>query len=138
MHTAIAAIKTGMVVYGSVINNRAVDISIVHYSCINVYYGSIIAEMVTFPAAANKTVAAVSIPIVNAAVKTDMRTPVTPMEAIITARVSPPGGCPKQAGLWWCSPIAGHPVIAIRIIIRPITGHPQVSINGACGLIING
>ncbi len=119
------AVKAVMVVYSGVVNNGLVDISIMNYCCIYINYCSIVTETVTNPVAASEAYAAVTITVINSAIKAYMRTPVTGVKAIITPGKSPVSGCPKQPWVWRSRPIAGHPIVAaIVVIVGPITGYP--------------
>jgi hypothetical protein len=79
---------------GVPVNYSTVYIRIVNYSSVNVHYSGIITETVSAPAAAGKAYAKVPVPIVYAAIKPNMRPPVTLVKYINAAIVSPIAGGP--------------------------------------------
>src|SRR6266436_6946626 len=71
--------------------HRAIDISVMNDAGVHVRHGGIVTERVSFPAAAPVTVSGVAKAVVNAAVKTDSRTPVALIKSINTVAPAPPG-----------------------------------------------
>lgn len=76
-HPAGPVITNMVINDGSVINYRAVNIGIMHYRRIYINNRGIIAEMIALPTAAGKAYSKKSAAIVYAAVKANMRPPVT-------------------------------------------------------------
>jgi hypothetical protein len=66
-----------------------VDIYIMNNCAIYIDDGRIIPERISLPSAAAETGAIITVTIVYAAIKTDMRSPVTMMKTIITTGISP-------------------------------------------------
>ena len=119
---APSAIIANMV--GSIVNNRSVNIGVVDNSTINIYYCCVITETVSAPAASVKSVTPIAVTIVNATIKTYMRSPVTCVKTIIAIIITPIWRSPVQTRIRWCYPNPRYPIIAIIIIIGPIAGLP--------------
>src|SRR6266478_4286370 len=76
--------------------HRAIDIGVMNDAGVHVRHGGVVTERVSFPVAAPVAVSGVAIAVVNAAVKTDSRTPVALIKSINTVAPSPPRRGPKQ------------------------------------------
>ena len=87
-YTASSAI-IAYAVAGPVINYRAVNISIMDNRGVHMYYSRIIAETISLPSAPGKTGTEVAITIVDAAIKANMRPPVTLVVYINAAIIAP-------------------------------------------------
>jgi len=74
--------------------------------------------------AAGKADAAVSVTIIDPAIISNVRPPITIMEAIVTAGITPITWRPIISYLGRSYPNAGHPIIAVDIVVCPITGLP--------------
>jgi hypothetical protein len=84
-----------MVVNGGVVNYYGtVNISVVYYGGIYICNGRVVTKTAAFPAASIITKAPVPKTIVYAAIKAYVRTPITGMEYIITAFITPVTGRP--------------------------------------------
>jgi len=136
IYAATATVKAPAVV---IINyHRTVDISIVDNGPVYVYHRGIVAKLVAFPPATAIAITAIAVTIVNAAVKTNMRAPITNVKSVESAGITPVSGCPVQTGIWRGNPHAWYPVVTIFIIvISPIAWLPYITIGRAFGLHIN-
>ena len=113
----------------------AVDVR--HVCDIHVHDGTVVEEGSASPFAATKAYAAIAEAVVDAAVETNVRSPVTAMPAIEAAFKSPVAGSPKHAD-GPNDPSARDPVIAVVITPRPVTGRPKIASTGTDGLRVNG
>lgn len=76
-------IKTCMPVGSiTIIYDSSVDISIMDHRSVYIYNGSIIPEVVSIPSSAAKTIAAITIAIVNTSVETYAGAPVTVVKSV--------------------------------------------------------
>jgi hypothetical protein len=78
----------------TIIDNSTVDISIMNHRSVYIYNGSVIHEVVPLPSSAAKTVAAITIAIINAAIKANAGAPVATVESVRTAFITPITGRP--------------------------------------------
>src|ERR1700678_2699066 len=108
-------------------NGAAVNVSHVD---VHVHHRAVVKESATPPLAAGETYAAISEAIVNAAVESDMRSPIARMPAIKPAGKSPVARSPKHADRR-NHPCAGNPVIAAVIIPSPIPRGPEIARAGS-------
>lgn len=83
------AIEAGAIIRPVVIHIPAIDIGIMYNCCIDVHNSSIVAEVVILPPAAIEAGTTVSIPIVHAAIVSDIPSPITMMKTVITSGESP-------------------------------------------------
>ena len=104
-------------------NDRIVDIYVMNNCTIYIHHGRVIPERISLPSASTESGPIITITIIYAAIKTDMRSPVTGMETIITTGISPISGCPQESGLWWKNPYTRYPEISV-IGISPISRYP--------------
>lgn len=94
-YAIMATIKAYTIIYYRVsLYYRPVNVSIMNKSPVNIYYRSIITEMVTVPASTGKPNAEKSAAVIYTSVKTYMPTPIAGMKAVISAIITPVTGCP--------------------------------------------
>ena len=98
---------------------------------------SVVIKMIVFPAATFISVTTVSEPVIDPAIISNVRAPITFMEKERTATPTPVSGGPEEADFGCLDPSAGHPVVVVTVPV-PITGRPDVAIPGTEGLLING
>src|SRR5271167_2043664 len=79
---AWAAVEAGPVDRRVVYDHRLVDVRVVNHGGVHVHYRGVIREASTAPFSAHEPHAAVSEPVVHAAIEADMRTPIPGMEHI--------------------------------------------------------
>src|SRR5207249_7039954 len=118
------------------IHHRAIDVRVVNDVGIHMCHSGVVTERVSFPAAAPITVSEVAVTVVNAAIKTDSRSPVALIKEIRAVVPAPPRRCPKQTNRRRGHPDAGDPIV-IRIV-GPVTGSPNVAFDGNGGLLYYG
>src|SRR5260370_13362394 len=78
------------------------------------------------PFPAPKTHARVAVPVINAAVEANMRSPITPVPYVKAIGKSPISRRPKETGFRGQDPRSGHPVIAV-FAIGPISRSPDIT-----------
>lgn len=110
-----------------------VDIAAVH-----VHHRGVVVKTVAAPLAAGKSKAAITTPIVDAAVVSDVPSPVTFMKEETTAFPTPIAGSPEQARSGSRHPRAGNPIVAGLILIEgPVAGGPHEAWFRAGGLLVD-
>src|SRR5580658_9746315 len=90
------------------------------------------------PAAAVIAGADITETIVDAAVETDLRSPVARVPEIGAVRPAPITGRPEKADLGRFNPRTGHPEVSAVVAVAPVAGRPEVAVAGANGLRVNG
>ena len=122
---SIRTVKAGAVnvhiLFDGVINVRVVNDRLVH-----VGHSGVVREPVSIPASAPIAISGVAVTVVNAAVKTDMRSPVTLVKDVRTVVPAPPRRGPKHTDGRGLNPHAGHPIIIA--VIPPISRSPNVAL----------
>ena len=86
----------------------------VHTHRPEIVVGPVVEKCTAAPVAAVVATAEVAEPIVNAAVETNGRTPVTGMEQVDAAVPAPPGRCPEKIERRWGDPGAPDPVVVVQ------------------------
>ena len=109
-----------------------------YYRSVYAYHCRVVTETVSIPSAAAITTTAVAVAVINTAIKTYVRPPVTGMKSVNAAVITPIGRRPVKAGIWRGYPNTRYPVIAaFIIIIGPITGLPYITIYRSFRLLVN-
>jgi hypothetical protein len=103
---------------------------------VNVVHAPVVKVAVALPISAIKTTAGVAKAVIDTAVKSDVRTPVSIVPVIETVVPTPVSGSPKLAD-GGEHPRARDPVVAIIVIPCPITRRPDVSLSGTKRLNVN-
>jgi hypothetical protein len=75
-------------------NHGVVNIGVAYDGMVDINNCGVIPECMAFPSSAIETIAAISIAIIYAAIKTNMESPVSGIKTIYTACKSPVAGCP--------------------------------------------
>jgi hypothetical protein len=104
-------------------------------SYVDAVYRTVVVEVVAVPVAAVKAVACIAEAVINAAVEADVQTPVTVMEAVMSAVPTPVTGRPESAGVGSKHPCSGNPVVSSGSPV-PVTGSPEVVRRRGFGLVI--
>jgi hypothetical protein len=102
---------------------------------VNPVDGAVVIEVVAVPITAVIAVAGIAETIVNAAIETNMKTPVPAVEAVAVVVEAPIAGRPKCAVVGRCAPRTGDPVVSRRSP-APVAGGPEIIGLGSLGLII--
>ena len=118
------------------VDHRAV-VDVVNVGDVYVIHRAVVEEMIVIPVAALVAEAAIAEAVVHAAVKADVRAPVTDVPEITAAAPTPVARSPQETDLGRQDPDARNPVIAASRV-GPIAGSPNVSVSGADGLSVNG
>ena len=132
--TAITAIVADAV--SRVVFNPSV-IGVVDVLVVYAIYRGVVIKMIVFPPTAFVAVTTVAEPVIDAAIISNVRAPITFMEEECIAAPSPVSGGPKEADFGSFDPSAGHPVVVVTVP-SPITGRPDVAVPGTDGLLIDG
>src|SRR5208283_2140221 len=109
------------------LNDGAVHIGIMHDSMVHLRYGRVMHEDFPLPASASEARPGVAVAIIDAAVESDFRAPISLVPGILAAGVAPIPGCPKESRTGRQHPLARHPVVTI-ITILIIAGCPNVAV----------
>ena len=107
--------------------NHSVVVYVRHVHATDVHDRAVIKERATAPVTALESNTGITEAIVHTAVEADMRTPITAVPAIDTARPTPVTRGPEQARLRRQHPGTRHPVIAV-LAVRPISRRPDVTL----------
>jgi hypothetical protein len=102
---------------------------------VNPVDGAVVIEVVAVPVTAVIAVAGVAETIVNAAIETNMKTPVPAVEAVAVVVEAPVAGRPESAIVGWSAPRAGNPIVSGRRP-APVAGRPEIVGLGGFGLIV--
>src|ERR1700722_8014418 len=132
--STLAAVEgdVGLVVH----DHGTVDVNISDVDSIDMHHGGVVEEPAVAPFSSEEADASVTEAIVNATVKTDVRTPITTMPGVKAAAPSPVARSPKHSD-GRHHPGAGHPVVASIIVPCPVAGRPQVAGAGTDRLRVN-
>ena len=84
-----AAVETGVIIHDCIVDHGPVDISVVNDCGIDIHHGGIIPEVPAMPFPAYKAGSPIAIPIIDPAVKADMRSPIAAVPAIDAAGIAP-------------------------------------------------
>src|SRR5271168_872727 len=122
-------------IYGLGMHDRPIHIRRVNHRRIYVHHGCVVREDSAIPAPADESNSTVPKSIVNAAIETDMRSPIPAVPQVPAAAPAPISRSPKEAHGRRHNPRARHPEIAIRAI-SPISGSPKVTRTRANRLLV--
>src|SRR5450631_4568951 len=133
---AVAAV-VAHAIDGDVVNDGfVVHIGNVHAA--DVVDGTVVVKMAAPPVAALVAIAAVSIAVIHAAVKSHLRAPVAGMPEKYRALHSPVPRRPEIIGLRRQHPRSRHPVIVLVVIApSPVSRGPEIAIFGDLGLVVD-
>ena len=98
-----------------ILGERIIDVGVMDNRLIHTCHSGVVLEVVSTPSSAPVAVSGVAITVINASVKTDMRSPVTLVKGVSAVVPAPPRRCPKQthSGRW--HPHARDPVIIVVV-----------------------
>ena len=116
----------------------AVHVDISDYRGVHVHHSGVVEEMAFAPFAAIEAVTAVSKSVINAAIESDLRSPVAGIPNVKAVVPTPVARGPQIAGFGRFYPRAGHPVVAVIVIPSPVTGRPHIAVAGADRLLVDG
>jgi hypothetical protein len=121
---------------GGVVHDDRLVVDVGNVCNVHVGHVAVVVEVASAPLATVEAIAGITEAIVDAAIESDMRTPVAAMENVKAFVPSPPSGSPEHAH-GSDHPRARHPVIAVVIVPRPITRRPEIAGSGTDRLRIN-
>ncbi len=94
-----------------IVINDGLVVYVMNDSCVDVRNGAVVGEPVPVPTSAIVTVAGIAEPVVYAAIKADVRSPVPGIKAVGAVTPAPISRGPKRADKWGQHPRARYPVI---------------------------
>jgi hypothetical protein len=112
-------------------------VDIVNVRDTDVVHGAVVEEGSIIPIAALVALATVTEAIVDAAIETDLRSPVAVVKRVSAIIPAPVAGGPKQASFGRFYPRARHPVIAF-VAVGPIARRPDVALSRNNRLRVDG
>src|ERR1700732_1287699 len=133
---AAGAVEAGAVHHGRVVDHGAVDVDVAHHGLVHVHDCGVVGKGAASPLAADEADAAVTEAVVNAAVESDVRTPVAGVPYVKAAAEAPVAGCPKHAHTRRSYPYAGNPVVTDRAV-GPVSRRPEVAVVWTRRLFVN-
>src|SRR5262249_959266 len=114
---------------------RVIDVGVVDDVGIHARHSGVVLEGVSAPAPAPVAVSGVAKTVINAAVKTDSRPPVTLIKHVCAVAPAPPRRCPKQTYSRRWDPGARNQII-IPVTPSPVSGSPDVACDRAERLLV--
>ena len=117
-----------------ILGKRVIDIGVVNDGLVHVRYSGVVLEVVSIPSSAPIAISGVAVTVINAAVKTDMRSPVTLVKDIRAVVPAPPCRGPKQTDGRRSNPHPRHPIISV--VIPPVSRSPNVALGRSRRLLI--
>jgi hypothetical protein len=118
-------------------DDRFVDIDVGDVHCVYIHHSGVVEERPATPFAATKAGAVVAEAIVNATVKSDLRTPIAAVPGVYAIIPTPVARSPQEACFWRLYPGSGHPVVAVVVIPGPVAGSPQITFAGTWRHLVN-
>jgi len=130
------AIEAGAIDGSVVVDDRGV-VSVMNNGGVHVSDRGVVVIDASAPFATDEADTAVAEAVVDAAVETDVRSPIAGVKEVRSATPAPIAGGPEIAGRGSENPSAGNPEVAV-IAVCPIAGSPDVADGWADGLHIDG
>lgn len=127
-------------VVADTVDHRIIDglvVNVMNHRDVYVIHGAVIAKRAIVPVRAVISAARITKSVVDAAIKSDMRTPVSVMKKVASTIESPVGRGPKRADERRHHPSPWYPVIALRRVV-PSSGRPNVVVTRAWRLLVFG
>jgi hypothetical protein len=123
-------------------DRRIVDdglvIHVVNIGDVHIRHRPVVEEAIVIPSSALETITEITEPVVDAAIETDLRSPIALMKKEHTPLPAPPRRGPQEAYFRSQNPGARHPkIVSVVVIPRPITWRPYVALAGAKRLLID-
>src|ERR1700730_11153143 len=123
---AIAAVVTDM---GLVVIDYGRVVHIVNDSFINIVHGAVVEKVVVIPTPAFVALSKITEAIIDPAVETNHRTPITLIKNKTLAAPTPITWSPQETDFRRQHPGAGHPIIIVKVIsVGPVAGCPNVAV----------
>ena len=108
-----------------IVYHHGVDVHIADPVRVHAIDRRVVEEVAAVPVAAVVAMPDVSVPVIHAAIVSDVQPPVTVVEAIEPAIEAPVAGSPQSALIRRIHPATGNPVVSLRPP-RPVSRSPQV------------
>jgi hypothetical protein len=134
MNPAVASVVTDPRI---VVDDDRLVVDVGDVGDVNVGHATVVKEPVTLPISTVETRPRIPEAIINAAVKTNMWSPITAIPKVEAVIPAPVARGPKHSD-GSKHPGARHPIVAIVVIPSPVTGGPDIAFPRAQGLDING
>jgi hypothetical protein len=134
---AYSALSTVVCHMRIVVYDDGLVINIGDVGDVNVGHRPVVEEFAAAPFAALEAFAEVSEAVVDAAVESDVRTPIADVPEIDAIVPTPVSGGPQISNFGSYHPGAGHPVVAVIVAPGPITRGPDIARARAKGLLVN-
>ena len=122
---AVAAIEADVRVRGVLVDDRCV-VHVVDYGRIHIGDRAVIKIFAAPPVASKEPPAGITEAIINPAVETNGRSPVSRVPNVEAIVEPPVSGCPKKSYFRWENPRSWNPEVSV-IAVRPIAGLPDVA-----------
>src|SRR5215217_2719080 len=106
---SIRTVKAGTIVIHLFVHHVFIDVGVVNDGLVHICHSRVVTETISLPAAAPITVAGVAMAVVNAAVKSDSRAPISFVKDVGVIIPAPPRGGPKHTDRWRSNPLARRP-----------------------------
>ena len=130
-------VKAGAVDRRVVVDHRLV-VNVVNFCHVHVVHRPVVEEIVSPPIPALVTFSAVPVAVIDPAIETDVRSPVTSVPYVHSVVPSPVTGCPQEARRRRKHPCAGHPVIIFIVVaVCPVAGRPNIIFAGTNRLYVH-
>jgi hypothetical protein len=135
--TRLNAVTTGVAdtVDGSVVHDNRLVVNIRDVCYVHVGHAAVVIEVAPTPLATVETFPGVAEAVINAAIESDMRTPISHVKEVEPFVPFPPSRSPEHAH-GSEHPGARHPIVALVIVPSPIARRPQIARPGTEGLRI--
>ena len=134
LHPAAAAVEAHAAAAGD--HRAIIDVGDVEVG--DVVDGAIVVQLSVAPFAATVADAAIAEAIVDTAIESDRRTPVSGVEPVEAVVPAPIAGRPQKPDLWWLHPGAWHPVVVLYAVVPgPIARRPDVAVGRDRRLVVD-
>jgi hypothetical protein len=133
LNSAAAAVETDVCI---VPHNHVSLERVVNDGDVHVGDAAVVKEFPAAPLAACKSDAVISESIYDAAIKADVRSPISVVPEIDAIAPAPISGRPQKSNFGCLNPRPRHPVVTI-LAPSPIAGRPDISRSRAHGLHVN-
>jgi hypothetical protein len=105
---------------------------------VHVAYSAIVEEVSVVPPSSLEALAEIPEAIIDAAIKTDLRAPISVIEHKSISAPSPICGSPEKPYFWSEDPSSRHPIIIVKVVApAPVARGPNVTVSGTDGLLVN-
>jgi hypothetical protein len=123
-------------VHGGVVHDDRLVIDVGNIGDVHVGHVAVVVEVASAPLATVETFTGIAEPIVDAAIESDVWTPVAAVKKVEAFVPSPPARSPEHAN-GSDHPCARNPVVAVVIVPGPIARRPEIARSGTEWLRIN-